>query len=175
MFLYIFNNNKKVTNLNRDIHPGDSWPYVSCVRCNLSLPFLSFFLSFFLYKVVKLVSGCSVINGATQSTFQETWCSQCCSTNTFVIDSFIDSLPESSFMLTSSKQCLCQTLKARELNSLREWSPPTIITCHMPHVTCHMSYITLTWPMSHVKCYKFVRQSGRASQYRVCYQRGLHV
>ena len=26
MFLYIFNK-KKVTRLNRDIHPGDSWPY----------------------------------------------------------------------------------------------------------------------------------------------------
>ena len=27
-FLYIFNNNKKVTRLYRDIHPGDSWPYI---------------------------------------------------------------------------------------------------------------------------------------------------
>ena len=37
-FQYIFNNNKKVTSLYRDIHPGDSWPYISLRTPDLNSP-----------------------------------------------------------------------------------------------------------------------------------------
>ena len=71
---------------------------------------------------------------------------------------------------------------------MREYSPPTI--CHMAHVTCHVSYIIchvshvmcrVSLVMCHVSCVTcnyyyyifFFLQIGGASQWRVCYQRGL--
>ena len=79
---------------------------------------------------------------------------------------------------------------------MRECSPPQ--TCHMSCVTCHMSRVTchvspVTCHLSPVTCKKiifqhfnslflifkfFLRkqkigQSGGASRWRVCYQRGL--
>ena len=58
------------------------------------------------------------------------------------------------------------------------------VTCHVSHVTCHMSRVTCH--VSHVKntfFYNFFKkknyttknigQSGGASRWRVCYQRGL--
>ena len=59
------------------------------------------------------------------------------------------------------------------------------VMCHMSHVTCHMSHVMCH--MSHVRCHmskvkkekkkKEKReknlQSGGASRWRVCYQRGL--
>ena len=37
-FLYIFNNKKIMTSLYRDIHPGDSWPYVNKQAAGQTLP-----------------------------------------------------------------------------------------------------------------------------------------
>ena len=55
------------------------------------------------------------------------------------------------------------------------------VMCQLPHVTCHMSPVKCH--MSHVKkklhffvCFflhKKIGQSGGASRWRVCYQRGL--
>ena len=50
---------------------------------------------------------------------------------------------------------------------MRECSPPTM--CHISHVKCHVSDVT---------CHSFFLllffgQSGGASRWRVCYQRGL--
>ena len=61
---------------------------------------------------------------------------------------------------------------------MRECSPPQ--TCHVSHVTCHVSRVTCH--LSHViflfYIYIFflrkkIGQSGGASRWRVCYQRGL--
>ena len=68
---------------------------------------------------------------------------------------------------------------------MRECSPPQ--TCHMSHVTCHMSCVTshmsrVTCHLSHVIFFFYILiffyvkkngQSGGASRWRVCYQRGL--
>ena len=47
------------------------------------------------------------------------------------------------------------------------------VTCHMSRVTCHVSRVTCQ--VSHVRCqmFFFFGQNGRASRWRVCYQRGL--
>ena len=63
----------------------------------------------------------------------------------------------------------------------------SLVTCHVSHVTCHMSHVTchmspVTCHMSDVKKklhffffsnVKIIEQSGGASRWRVCYQRGL--
>ena len=57
--------------------------------------------------------------------------------------------------------------------------PPKHVTCHVSRVTCHVSPVTCH--MSHVSCHvsfffclrKKIGQSGGASRWRVCYQRGL--
>ena len=60
---------------------------------------------------------------------------------------------------------------------LRECSPPS--TCHMSGVRCHVSYVRchVSGVTCQVSCvtffYFFVWQSGEASRWRVCYQRGL--
>ena len=45
------------------------------------------------------------------------------------------------------------------------------VMCHVSRVTCHMSPVTCH--LSHVTCHKKIGQSGEASRWRVCYQRGL--
>ena len=94
-----------------------------------------------------------------------------------------------------SKHCQSQTGRAE---ILRECSSHTMchvsrVTCHVSRVTCHVSRVTCH--MSHVTCHmskkmsyseeknknkklflyttKNIGQSGGASQWRVCYQRGL--
>ena len=52
------------------------------------------------------------------------------------------------------------------------------VTCHMAHVTCHMSHVTchmshVTYLVSHILCHFLFVQNDGASQWRVCYQRGL--
>ena len=54
------------------------------------------------------------------------------------------------------------------------------VTCHMSRVTCHLSPVTcqkmifLTFNFfSSFLCKKKIGQSGGASRWRVCYQRGL--
>ena len=45
------------------------------------------------------------------------------------------------------------------------------VTCHVSHVTCHMSHVTFYFIFIHnIFCYG---QSGEASWWMVCYQRGL--
>jgi hypothetical protein len=53
---------------------------------------------------------------------------------------------------------------------LGEVSPPptchlSSVMCHMSHGTCRVSYVSLKK--------KYIGQSGEASRWRVCYQRGL--
>ena len=62
------------------------------------------------------------------------------------------------------------------------------VTCHVPHVTCHVSHVTCQeicflhfnilflfyfFSSSSFFYVKKIRQSGGASRWRVCYQRGL--
>ena len=52
----------------------------------------------------------------------------------------------------------------------------SLVTCHVSYVTCHLSCVICH--MSHVIIFlyheKIIGQSGGASRWRVCYQRGLH-
>ena len=59
--------------------------------------------------------------------------------STFVINSFSESLIFSS---QSSKQCLFQTVSARELKFWDNVHPPPCVTCHMSRVPCHVSRVT---------------------------------
>ena len=68
----------------------------------------------------------------------------------------------SSFSSESSRHCLSKTVRAGELKFWENVYPPTM--CHMSRVTCHMSCVFF---------YFVFGQSGGASQWRVCYQRGL--
>ena len=55
---------------------------------------------------------------------------------------------------------------------MREGSPPP--SCHVSYFTGHVSCVTCH--MSHVMCHffhVFLLQSGEASWWRVCYQRGV--
>ena len=90
-------------------------------------------------------------------TFSGTRFSRGCSINTFVIDSLI----RSSFCSESSRHCLCQTIRARELIFKKKCSPPTL--CHMSCVTRHMSNVPCQ--KSHVTCH--------VSQSFFFYQQGL--
>ena len=86
-----------------------------------------------------------------------------------------------------------------ELKFWENVHPPKHVTCHMSHGTCHVSHVTCH--LSHVTChlspvtchlspvtchmyfffnfslfflsYKKIGQSGGASRWRVCYQRGI--
>ena len=49
---------------------------------------------------------------------------------------------------------------------MREGSPPPPVTCDVSHVPCRMSLLFLF-------LFLFFLQSGGASRWRVCYQRGL--
>ena len=80
-----------------------------------------------------------------------------CSTNTFVINQ----LPDWSFVEISSKHCLSQTIRARELKFWENIHPS-------PRVTCHVSRVLFLLIVS-----SFFGQSWGASWWRVCYQRGL--
>ena len=68
---------------------------------------------------------------------------------------------------------LTQTMRAKSWNE--RISPLT--TCHVSCVMCHVSCVRCQ--VSHVMCHAwhffffFFRQSGGASRWRVCYQRGL--
>ena len=61
---------------------------------------------------------------------------------------------------------------------MREYSSKTPVTYHLPRVTCHMSPVTchLSKISKYQKSFfslKKIEQSGGASRWRVCYQRGL--
>ena len=64
----------------------------------------------------------------------------------------------SSCSSQSSKHCLSQTVKARELKFWENVHPPPFVKCHMSHVTCHMSCVRchvsdVTCHLSHVTCH----------------------
>ena len=83
---------------------------------------------------------------------------------------FLDWLIECSFSSESSKHCWSQTVKAGKLKVWGNAHPPPSVTCHVSHVMCHVSCV-----MSHVSsvpCHVFL-QGVWASQWRVCYQRGI--
>ena len=67
----------------------------------------------------------------------------------------------SSFCLGSSRHCLSQTVRAKELTFWENVHPPLCITCHLSCVMYNTFFLLLLW------------QSGWASQWRVCYQRGV--
>ena len=72
------------------------------------------------------------------------------------------------FRTLSDGQCPSQAVRAGELKFWENFQPPPCFTCHVSHVMC---------PVSRVRCqvshfYLFL-QSGGASWWRVCYQRGL--
>ena len=56
-------------------------------------------------------------------------------------------------------------------NFERMFTPPPGVTCQVSGVMCHMSGVTCQ--VSGVMCKIFFLQSGWASRWRVCYQRGL--
>ena len=75
-----------------------------------------------------------------------------------------------SFSSQSSKHCLSQTVRAREMNILENPPPPPTM-CHMSHIMCHVNISCVTCHVSHVTCHVFLfffGQSGGASQIRVC-------
>ena len=95
------------------------------------------------------------------------------------------SLTDSSYVKISSPKLHSQTIRARELKFWEKvHHPPLHVMCQVSHVTCHISGVTCH--MSCVTChmsqffflfylfiYLFFGQSGEASRWRVCYQRGL--
>ena len=105
------------------------------------------------------------------------------------------SLTNSSFSSKSSLNLHSQTVWARDLKFWQHVHLPPWVTCHISRVTCHMSCVTyhlshITCPLSPVTCHVsyvmchmlqyflfffsyFFGQSGEASRWRVCYQRGL--
>ena len=66
-------------------------------------------------------------------------CSWGCSTNTFVTDE----VSQRSFLKISSKHCLSETVRARELTFIANVDLPPRITCHISLVTCHLSHADL--------------------------------
>ena len=80
-----------------------------------------------------------------------TRCSRGCSTNTFVIHSFIHSLTNSSISSKSSGHLHSQTIWARDLKFRENVHLPPCVTCHMSRVTCHISCVTCH--VSHVACH----------------------
>ena len=81
-----------------------------------------------------------------------------------------------------SKHCQSQTGRARELKFERMFIPHYVsgVRCHVSRVMCHVSPVMCH--MSPVTCHFFcirkisftkIGQSGGASRWRVCYQRGL--
>ena len=76
-------------------------------------------------------------------------------------------------MKVSSKYFLSQTVRARELTLLENIYPPPSVTCHVWRVTCHMSCVTCHIIYIYMYFVWEWGQSGEASRWRVCYQRGL--
>ena len=81
----------------------------------------------------------------------QTRCSRGCSTNSFVTDSFINSVSEWSFSSRSSKNHNSQTVRARQLTFWDIVHHPLCVTCHMSCFTCHLSGVTCH--VSHVICH----------------------
>ena len=89
-------------------------------------PSLSFYLK--LGKFTKLFS--LITNQMSSGLFYKYRCS-----------SLFNSLTRSSFMKISSKHPHSPTIIARDLNSLRQYSQPLCVTCHMSCVSSHLSYV----------------------------------
>ena len=87
-----------------------------------------------------------------------------------------DWVSQSSYSSEPPKHNYAQTVRDRELNNLKEFSPPT--TCNMSFVWCQVSGVR--YQVSHVTFFffffssSFFAQSGDASRWRVCYQRVLY-
>ena len=93
------------------------------------------------------------------------------------------SLSHRSFFSKPSKHHYTQTLWARELKFWENVHPRPRVTCQLSGVTCHVSSVRCQ--VSGYRCYvsgvisqvsvflSFFGQSGGASPWRVCYQRGL--
>ena len=62
-----------------------------------------------------------------------------CSTTTFVIEGLIKPFIESSFGEISSKHCILKTVRARELNFERMFTPHISCVKCVSHITCQMS------------------------------------
>ena len=80
-------------------------------------------------------------------------CSWGCSTNTFVIHSFIIYLSESSFVKISGTHFHSKNRESWGAEILREGSHPSnchmsCVTCHLSHETCHISHVTCHMPHS---------------------------
>ena len=68
-----------------------------------------------------------------------------------------------------------QAIRARDLRFLHNVHHQSCVTCHMSIVTCHMSCVNchISTIMCHLSHVMFFLQIGRASRWRVCYQRSL--
>ena len=86
-----------------------------------------------------------------------------CSTNTFVINSFIQSLSHWAFASKSSKYHKSQTQRDRELIFWENVQPSQHVTCYMSHVTCHVSH-TIYFLIS-----IFFWQRDETYWWRICY------
>ena len=75
-----------------------------------------------------------------------------------------DWVSQSSYSSKPSKHHYTQTVRDRELNYLKEFSPPT--TCNMSFVWCQVSGVTCN-----IFLFFFFGKSGDASRWRVCCQR----
>ena len=67
----------------------------------------------------------------------QTWCSRGCSTNSLVINLFINSLTNKPFSSKSSKHHNSQTARAKALNIWYHVHHPCCVMCH----TSHMSHV----------------------------------
>ena len=138
----------------------DTWHRI----CDTSYFYLFFiFVWFDLLVLVLLSAHVKRFTVSRMQNFEQTRCSWGCSTNTFVIHSFIESVTD-PYVQISSKYCLFQSVRAKEPNFGENVHPPLHVICHMSCFMCHMSCVT---------CHFFVWQIGEASWWRVCYKRGL--
>ena len=117
------------------------------------------------FRTSVLSSLISLFRLLSLFSYKQTWCSQGCSTKTFVINYIVNS----SFPPNLQNAF---TLKPLELvaQTLREYSPlppslPPHVTCHMSHVMGHMSCVTFVSSFDFLSFCKYLVQVSGG----VCY------
>ena len=111
--------------------------------------------------------------------FKQTECSRGCSINTFVINSYIQSVSD-PFPPNLQQTFIPKPVAPGSWHFERMFTSLHLshVKCHVSHVKCHRSQVTCQMlQFIYIYIYfvvvVFFWQSGKASQWRVCYQRGL--